>query len=82
MQHRALRDAHLVADRLQEALDARVAVEQATGIVAQGLGCSMDEAFRRIRAHAHHVGEHVGEVARALVDRALAAPELRGSVHG
>ena len=39
-------------DQLQEALDHRVVVEQAKGLLAGELGCSLEEAFEALRGHA------------------------------
>ncbi|GHE47153.1 transcriptional regulator [Streptomyces longispororuber] len=39
-------------DQLQHALDSRVVIEQAKGILSVRLGVSVDEAFARLRGHA------------------------------
>lgn len=41
-----------LADQLQSALDSRVPIEQAKGILAERHGESLDAAFERIRTHA------------------------------
>jgi GAF domain-containing protein len=68
LQGRAAEDAQIVADQLQEALETRISIEQAKGIVAEGLGCTTDEAFRRLRRHARDLSERLGETAQQVID--------------
>ena len=71
VQSRAIRDARIVQDQLQEALDSRVAIEQAKGVLAERLGCSVDEAFGRLRGYARGNGRRLSEVAREISERRL-----------
>lgn len=57
-----------LAAQLQAALDTRVQIEQAKGIVANAHGISVDEAFERIRRHARQRRARLNEVTRAIVD--------------
>lgn len=70
---RAERESQLVrlSGQLQHALDSRVVVEQAKGILAAGNGIGVEVAFERIRRHArsHHTTVH--EVAAAVVNLGL-----------
>jgi len=59
------------AAQLQEALDGRLVIEQAKGILAGELGCSLDHAFALIRRHARSNNVTVREVAHAVVDLGL-----------
>lgn len=74
---RGIRDAHVLADQLASTLNSRIAVEQAKGIVAEHLGCGMDEAFGRLRLYARANQTGVTIVAQALVDGSLSTDELR-----
>jgi hypothetical protein len=67
LQHRAQRQADSVVTQLQTALDSRVLIEQAKGILAERLRMTMDEAFTTMRgsARAHH--RHLSELAQAIV---------------
>ncbi|MEW2565526.1 GAF and ANTAR domain-containing protein [Streptomyces sp. NPDC047070] len=47
-----LRDALVRGDQLQNALNSRVLIEQAKGILAERLGCDLQEAFEQLRGHA------------------------------
>lgn len=66
--------AELRAGQLQTALDSRVVLEQAKGFLAGQRGCSPDEAFALLRAHARSHHESVHSVARAVLDRILELP--------
>jgi len=71
VQSRTIQDARIVQDQLQEALDSRVAIEQAKGVLAERLGCSVDEAFCRLRGYARGNGRRLSEVAREISERRL-----------
>jgi GAF domain-containing protein len=60
-----------LTEQLQHALDSRVVIEQAKGIVAQVHNEDVGQAFERIRRHARN--NHVGlrSVASAIVDLGL-----------
>ncbi|GAA4285679.1 GAF and ANTAR domain-containing protein [Georgenia daeguensis] len=57
----------LLAQQLQHALDSRVVIEQAKGILAQADGITVDAAFERLRHYARSRGVKVREVASAVV---------------
>jgi len=67
LQHRAHRQADTVVTQLQTALNSRVFIEQAKGILAQRLGIGMDEAFSTLRDHARANHRHLTELAQAIV---------------
>jgi hypothetical protein len=67
LQHRAHRQADTVVTQLQTALDSRVLIEQAKGILAERLGVTMEEAFTTLRGHARANHRHLSELARAIV---------------
>lgn len=68
-------DRTLIAN-LRRALETRVVIEQAKGIVAQAVDVDMDEAFSRIRHHARNNNERLREVAAAIVAGDLTPPHL------
>ena len=56
------------AEQLQEALDSRVVIEQAKGMLASDRKVSVDEAFKLMRAHARRNQLSLHAVAEAVVD--------------
>ena len=71
LQHRALADSGRLNLQLQFALDSRIAIEQAKGVVANSRSMSMDEAFALIRTHARSNHLTITEVSTQLVERRL-----------
>lgn len=71
VQERAIREGSIVAEQLQRALDSRVLIEQAKGVLAASEHVDMDEAFRMLRAHARDGNRKLHDVAEAVVSRAL-----------
>jgi GAF domain-containing protein len=76
IQDRATRDAALREGHLQRALDSRIAIEQAKGMIAERNNVSMDEAFARMRAFARNSNRGLTEVAEALVSGTMALNTL------
>jgi GAF domain-containing protein len=76
LQSREIHDSHVVAEQLYEALQSRIAIEQAKGVIAEGLGCSMDEAFSTLRHFARSSGLHLSVVAQDVVDGTLRPKDL------
>jgi transcriptional regulator with GAF, ATPase, and Fis domain len=76
LQERAVREREVVAGQLQVALNSRVVIEQAKGILAERLRISPDEAFvllrRYARDHNHPLTDLAGDVIRGT------APIARG----
>lgn len=60
-----------LAAQLRTALDSRVLIEQAKGVVAKTHGISVDEAFERIRNHARRHQARLHEVTTAIVHLGL-----------
>jgi AmiR/NasT family two-component response regulator len=71
LQERSLRSSQLLSEQLQYALDSRVLIEQAKGVVAATLHTTMDNAFAIMRTHARDRNLPLREVAEALVTRRL-----------
>ncbi len=64
-------EAHLkdqVVQQLQDALDRRVVIEQAKGILMEREGLTPQAAFERIRRHARSHRERVSDVARRIIE--------------
>lgn len=67
LQARALRRAEALAGQLQHALDSRVIIEQAKGVLAERFGLDMGSAFSAIRGYSRSNNTKVSEVAGAIV---------------
>jgi GAF domain-containing protein len=83
VQQRALRAARLTAEQLRGALESRVVIEQAKGVLASQLHVTVDEAFARLRAAARHNNLRLRDVAQAVLDEATGpGGPTRGRDHG
>ena len=58
-------------EQLQRALESRVIIEQAKGVIAQTRTVTMAEAFELIRGHARHNNATLREVSQQISDRTL-----------
>ena len=58
-------------EQLQEALDSRVVIEQAKGVLAAERGISVDDAFELLRRHARSYRTSLRSVAEAVVNLGL-----------
>lgn len=67
LHERAISDAQLVRDQLQHALDSRVMIEQAKGVIAERHDIRPDQAFDLIRSHARSHNERLLDTARRVV---------------
>jgi len=76
IQHRAAHDAQALSEQLQLALNSRIVIEQAKGVIAEQAGLDMDQAFARLRAHARRHQRLLGEVAQEVIDRRIDAGSL------
>jgi len=74
--HQATREVQLVNDQLTHALNSRVVIEQAKGMVAEREGIDMERTFSLIRSYARSHNLRLVDVARDIVDGVLAAGSL------
>ena len=81
IQERALRERNLLAAQLQAALNSRVIIEQAKGMIAEYLTITVDDAFKLLRNYAHYHNRKLSEVASDVVDRRIPSAAL-GRPHG
>jgi GAF domain-containing protein len=71
LQERIAAQSQVVTEQLQRALDSRVLIEQAKGVLSQSGGLSMDEAFLVLRAHARNNNLTLRTVAEGVTNRTL-----------
>jgi GAF domain-containing protein len=71
LHERAVRRAETAAEQLQGALNSRVMIEQAKGVLATQGSMSPDNAFTVLRNHARGHGLRLTDLARQVVDRTV-----------
>lgn len=67
IQHRSTLDALTLNDQLSHALNSRIIIEQAKGMVSQATGCDMDAAFDKLRTYARNHNARLTLVAEGIV---------------
>lgn len=76
LQHRDVRDAQVLNQQLHHALNSRIVLEQAKGMVAAGAGIDIDQAFSWLRHHARSRNLRLVDVAHAIANGALPPTSL------
>jgi len=76
-----LREARLMAEQLQRALNSRVIIEQAKGILAGLANVDMDSAFKLLRSYARSNNLLLVDVARDLAEGRLSPAVLAPRGH-
>ncbi len=79
LQQRAIQDGHVVASQLQTALESRVAIEQAKGILSERMAINVDDAFTLLRDHSRANNTKLTNTARQVVSGALLPATLAKS---
>lgn len=72
IQERVIAARDVLAEQLQSALNSRVVLEQAKGILAERAGLGVTEAFEMMRRHARSNGLKLSAVAADIIDGTLA----------
>lgn len=75
-QARALRRSAELAGQLQHALESRVVIEQAKGVLAERLGLGMGAAFAALRGYARSHNNRVRDLAVSIVDGSFDTDQL------
>lgn len=76
LQHRAVVEAHVLNEQLNQALNSRIVIEQAKGVLAERESVSMEEAFAMLRHHARNHSLLLAEVASDVIRGTLPASAL------
>ena len=79
LQERSVREQVDVAAQLQGALNSRIVIEQAKGVVAEQQKVSMEDAFAMMRGYSRSSRLPLSDVARAVIDRSLDSDTLRSA---
>ncbi|WP_020659896.1 GAF and ANTAR domain-containing protein [Amycolatopsis benzoatilytica] len=76
VRRRQLRKCQQLADQLQRALDSRIVIEQAKGILAQAGHIAMTDAFERLRGYSRRRDQQLSAVATALAHHDVPPQEI------
>jgi len=76
LQNRATLEARLVNDQLNTALNSRIVIEQAKGMVAERNNLDVGASFELLRSHARQHNLRLVDVARGVIDGDVAVPGL------
>jgi GAF domain-containing protein len=76
LQERAIRHGEVLTEQLQTALNSRIMIEQAKGILAYAGKIDMDLAFSCLRRYSRNTGTRLGEVTHRLVNGSLPAEDV------
>ena len=76
LQQRSLHRASILAEQLQGALNTRIVIEQAKGVLAEFGGVGMDESFAALRRHARTGNLKLSDVAQRVVTSELPPGEV------
>jgi GAF domain-containing protein len=71
LQERLVREGNILTEQLHTALDSRIVIEQAKGMIAHSLFIEMGEAFTVLRAHARKNNLTIRYVAEEISNRRL-----------
>lgn len=74
LHERAVRRREVLSEQLQGALDSRILIEQAKGVLAERHQSSVSDSFQAMHAYARHHNRKLLGVARAVVDGELIIP--------
>jgi GAF domain-containing protein len=73
VQHRAAAEAQRLNTQLSTALNSRIIIEQAKGVISERAAIGLDEAFARLRAYSRNNNRRLTDVAQSAVDGTLDA---------
>jgi len=82
LQHNAAANAQVVNEQLNQALNSRIVIEQAKGVIAQRQQIGMEEAFSVLRNHARNHNQRITDVAARVAGGTLTSAALDGANQG
>jgi GAF domain-containing protein len=78
LHQRVLARGAMVNSQLQTALNSRIVIEQAKGVLAERQGLDMEQAFIQLRSMARNNNRHLSDTARAVIENASGAFPIGG----
>jgi GAF domain-containing protein len=88
LQYRATLDTRRLNEQLTHALNSRIVIEQAKGVIAERMQVDLEESFNRLRRYARNHGMPLTQVAQSAIENSLdtaaliAAAPPTGNGHG
>jgi GAF domain-containing protein len=76
LQQRAAKESMRLVEQLQSALNSRIVLEQAKGVLAERAQTSLDEAFKRMRSFARSNNRLLHDVALEVISGGVTAEDL------
>ncbi|TPG18432.1 ANTAR domain-containing protein [Pedococcus bigeumensis] len=76
LQERSVRSAEVLTEQLQGALNSRITIEQAKGVLARTHGIDVNAAFERMREYARRDHHRLTDIALAIVTDPTSHPDL------
>lgn len=76
LQHRAAQEAQVINEQLTHALNSRIVIEQAKGMIAERLELDMERSFAALRNHARNHNLRLADVANDVIAGTVAASAL------
>jgi GAF domain-containing protein len=76
LQQRAAVEAKVLNEQLTQALNTRIVIEQAKGVLAERGGLDMEQSFIRLRGHARGHNLRLADVAQSIIDGTLSTDSL------
>lgn len=77
LQERTIREGEVLAEQLQSALNSRVMIEQAKGVLAARTGSDVDSAFTLMRRYARNNHLQLGAVAAEIIAGSISTATLQ-----
>jgi GAF domain-containing protein len=71
LQHRAAQEAEMINAQLTNALNSRIVIEQAKGMIAERLNIDIEMSFDMLRAYARNYQKPLVDVAESILDGTL-----------
>jgi GAF domain-containing protein len=80
LQHKAALEAQVLNEQLSNALNSRIVIEQAKGMISERRGLGMEQAFAVLRGHARNNNLRLAEVAQSVIEGRTPVAELDPAV--